>query len=139
MTTAAIALDARYHQRIQKIQVQGITIMTLDFSQATSGETLAMLDDFRSAFDGLKPHSIRLLTDVSNFIYDSAVSSKWKVVRMEMDPFIKASAIYGVDGLLGVAIRSYTELMVWLNLPSAKTKLQVFKTREKALAWLLEQ
>ena len=137
MNSRASSLHALDRSRVQMTQVHGIPIMTLDFSHANGIETLEMLEEYRRIVLAQKPDSARLLVDVQGIAYDASVSAKWKAVRMELDPYIHASAIYGVQGLVGVAIRSYTELMLWLKLPRASQKIRVFKSREDALTWLL--
>ena len=124
--------------RVQMTQIQGKSILILDFTQANGMETLEMLEAYRRIVLDQEPDSARLLVDVQGIAYDAAVSAKWKAVRMELDPFIRASAVYGVQGLVGMAVRSYTELMVWLKLPRANQKIKVFKNREDALEWLLK-
>ena len=139
MPNDASSPSAADRPRIQKIQVQGVPIVTLDFSGATPAQTLAMLDEYPGVFTDKTPGSVRLLTDVTGLTYDSAVSNKWKSARVEYDPYVRATAIYGVTGLVGVAVRSFTEVALWLGLPNAQKKIQVFDSREKALAWLVEQ
>jgi hypothetical protein len=57
---------------------------------------------------------------------------------VKYDPLIKSSGVFGMSGLVGVAVRSFVEMAVLLNLPRAGKKLRVFKTREQALAWLVK-
>jgi hypothetical protein len=57
---------------------------------------------------------------------------------VKYDAQIKSSAVHGLSGLVGVAVRSFVEMTILLNLPRAGKKLRIFKTREQALAWLLK-
>jgi hypothetical protein len=139
MPNDAHSPSASDRPRIQTIQVQGISIVTMDFSDASPADTLSMLEEYPRIFVGREPDSVRLLTNVTGLTYDSSVSNKWKSARIEYDSYVLATAIYGVSGLVGVAVRSFTEVALWLGLPNAQKKIKVFATREKALAWLLEQ
>jgi hypothetical protein len=123
--------------RVRQIEFQGVPVLDLDFTQATPQQTLTMLDQFHRTLDGAAPDSLRVLSDVTEMTYDAGVSSKWKAIRMKYDPFIRASAVYGANSFMNVAVLSYTELMTWLRIPRAKTKIRVFKNREQALAWLI--
>ena len=113
-------------------------MLVMDFSHASPSESLALIDDFVPAIKGHPPHSVRMLTDVSGASYEPSISNKWKAVRLQHDAIFQASAIYGLSGLVGVAVRSFMELRDLLNLSKSGAKLRIFKTREQALAWLIK-
>ncbi len=125
-------------ERVRLIEIQGIQVVDLDFTQAGAQQTLGMLDEFQRLLQGAKQGSLRVLSNVTDMAYDAGVSSKWKAIRMEYAPAVKASAVYGASSFLSVAVRSYSDLMAWLKLPHAKDQIRVFKTRDQALAWLLK-
>lgn len=112
--------------------------LMMDFSHATVAESLAMMDHFAAAIKDQPPISVRMLTDVTDAQYEPSVANKWKAIRIQYDPLIKASAIYGLNGLVGVAVRALLELMDMLGLNRGQRKLRIFKTRESALAWLMK-
>jgi hypothetical protein len=138
MTKENAPLIAAERDRVRLIQVQEETILTLDFSHATPAQSLAMLEELPRIFEGQALDSVRILSDVTDVSYDAAVSQKWKMALMKFDPYVRASAVHGATGLSGVAMLAFVELMHWLQLPKAATKIRGFKDREKALAWLLE-
>lgn len=123
-------------KRIFWTQHQGISYLMMDFSHATVAESLAIMDDYVDALQGKAVGSVILLTDVTGAHYEAAVSNKWKAVRLQMDGPIKASAVYGLSGLVGVAVLAFVELMELLGLNRGSKKVRIFKTREQALAWL---
>jgi hypothetical protein len=125
-------------QRIFWTQHQGAPYLMLDFSHATVAESLALMDHFSAALKDQAPLSVRMLTDVTEAQYEPSVANKWKAIRIQHDPTIKASAIYGLNGLVGVGIRAFLELLDMLGLNRGQKKLRIFKTRESALAWLMK-
>jgi hypothetical protein len=125
-------------KRIYWFNHQGIPLLMIDFSQATPEESLALIDDFVVAMEGQAENSVRMLTDVTDAGYEPSISGKWKAVRVKYDPLIKFSGVFGLSGLVGVAVRSFVDMAVLLNLPRAGKKLRIFKTREQALAWLVK-
>lgn len=125
-------------QRIFWTQHQGVDFLMMDFSHATVAESLALMDDYAKALRDKPALSVRMLTDVTEAQYEPSVANKWKAIRIQHDPIIKASAIYGLGGLVGVAIRAFIELLDMLSLNRGHKKLRIFKTRELALAWLIK-
>ena len=116
---------------------QGVSILMMDFSHATAAESLSLMDSFGPSMDAQPADSVLMLTDVTEAAYDPAISNKWKAIRLKHDDKIHASAIFGLSGLVGVAIRSFLDLRELLNL-SGSRKLRIFKTRDQALAWLVK-
>ncbi len=75
--------------------------------------------------------SLRLLTDVTNAHYDSAGVAAIKEFSKAATPYMKASAIVGVDGLKRIIVRSLIML--------TGRDIRLFDTREQALDWLASQ
>ena len=120
------------------MQFQGTSILTVDFSHATPGESMSMIEELSLAIEGQSPDSLLILTDVTGVTYDSSVSQKWKMAFVKFSPYVRASAVYGAHGLVTVVINSYAEMMQWLQIPDSAKKLRAFKDRESALAWLIK-
>lgn len=110
----------------------------MDFSDATVAESLALMDEYALTLKDQAPLSVRLLSDVTGAQYEPSVANKWKAIRIQNDAVIKASAIYGLSGLVGVAVRAFVELLDMLGMNRAQKKLRIFKNRETALAWLVK-
>ena len=125
-------------QRIFWSEHQGVPFLMLDFAGATVSESLALMDDYAAALRGKEAGSVRMMSDVTDAEYDPAVANKWKALRIQNDTYIRASAIYGLSGLVGVAIRAFLELLDMLGMNRAMKKFRIFKTREQALAWLIK-
>ena len=124
-------------KRIFWINHLGVPILVLDFSRATPAESLALIDDFVPVIKEQALGSVRMLSDVTESSYDAAISNKWKAVRVQYNEYFYASAIFGLSGLVGVGVRSFVELMDFLNLSRSK-RLRIFKTKDQALAWLIK-
>jgi hypothetical protein len=123
-------------KRIYWINHQGVPILVMDFSHATPAESLAAIDGFVPAIISQPKGSVRMLTDVTEASYEPSISNKWKAVRLQYDAYFHASAIFGLSGLVGVAVRSMVDLMALLNIAKASRKVRIFKTKDQALAWL---
>ncbi len=124
-------------KRIYWINHQGVPILVMDFSHATPAESLAAIDGFLPAIiKEQAPASVRMLTDVTEASYEPSISNKWKAARLQHDAYFHASAVFGLSGLVGVAVRSLVDLMALLNLVKSSRKVRIFKTKDQALAWL---
>lgn len=125
-------------KRIYWTQHQGTPYLMLDFSRASIAESLVLMDDYAAALKDQPPLSVRMLSDVTDAQYEPSVANKWKAVRLQHDPMIRASAVFGLSGLVGVAVRSFMELQEILGMNRSGKKLRIFKTRDQALAWLVK-
>jgi hypothetical protein len=124
--------------RVNWIQIQGKPILALDFNQATPNDSLAMLQDIVQAFEGQDLNSVRALADLRDVSYDPSISQKFKTALLKLNPYMRATAVFGASGLAVVATMAAIELMHWFKMPNATRKIRLFKTREKALVWLLQ-
>ncbi|HTB35352.1 MAG TPA: hypothetical protein VK842_10840 [bacterium] len=122
--------------RVQWTQFQTAPILSLDFSHASPGQALAMLDELPAAFAGRDLNSVRVLTDVTGVTYDSSANVKWKAQYVKFNPYVKACAVVGATGLSTMAVLSFMELLQWLKLPNEKMRMKSFKSRDNALIWL---
>ena len=125
--------------RLKWLKIQGKEILLLDFSHAAPQESLDLMKDFRQLMESQGPASVLMLTNVTGAGYDSAVSTKWKSLRPEIDSKLRASAIYGLSGLVGIAVQSVVEAARLIGWPLGKDILRVFKTADEATAWLVQR
>jgi hypothetical protein len=122
--------------RLRWIQDGGKEIFFLDFKQATVAESLAMLDDLKKNLDGRPAHSVLALADVTGASYDPSVSTRWKATRMAFAPIVRATAIYGMSGMVALALRGAAEVQRLMGLARTGDEQRYFKSRAEALAWL---
>ncbi len=121
--------------RVRWIEHASRRILLLDFSHATVGESLALIADFCKIVDAEPDDSVYLLSNVTGAVYDSAVAQQWKAARFERTHKIRRSSIYGLSGLVGIAVRAFHQA---LALFGKKTDLRICGNLEDSLKWLEE-
>lgn len=120
------------------IKHEGKEILFLDFSHASVETSLDLVNEFLRAMEGRAEKSVLLLTDVTGAEYDPAIAAKWKNARLAKSAEIKASALYGLSGLVGMAIRGFVEALALMGRPDGD-QLKVFKTGNEAKDWLAQK
>jgi hypothetical protein len=117
------------HQRIYFVHHQGKKILIVDFSNCPAGEVEEVarrVPDFVTA----EPRgSVLVLTNFTGALFDRDAIRAVKETAVFDKPFVKKSALLGVDDL---PISFYEELQNF-----SRRELLSFKTREDALAWLI--
>jgi hypothetical protein len=75
--------------------------------------------------------SLRTLTDVTDALFDDAVSEAMKKFALDNKPYVMASAIVGVTG--------FRKVLFSATLIFSKRKNQTFDNLESAMDWLASQ
>lgn len=122
--------------RLRWIQDEGKEIFFLDFKQATVAESLAMLDDLKKNLHGRPAHSVLVLADVTSASYNPSVSTRWKGTRTAFAPIVRATAVYGMSGMVALSLRGAAEVQRLMGLARTGDEQKYFKTRAEALTWL---
>lgn len=123
--------------RVSWIQEAGKELLWLDLSHATAIESLAALGDFERALDGRPQGSVLLLVGLTQVHYSPSVSARWKAAAKAAEAsHLRASAVYGASGIVGVALRGYLEA---LRLVGNPRNVNVFKAKAEAAAWLAQR
>ena len=122
-------------KRLQWIEHAGKTILFIDLNGIPAVEALRVLDSVSTELDGRPPNSVLVLTDVTGTGYDPSIGTRWKAAHVAFAPIVRGSAVFGLSGIVGVATRSFVEVLRFMGL-SRQEKLRLFATREEALAWL---
>jgi hypothetical protein len=125
--------------RLHWIQLQGKQVLHLDFSKAQPEESLALIGAFHQTMLGREPDSTLLLTDVTDSSYEASIARQWKAARLEHSPAIRASAIFGLKGLVGAAVRGFIDAARLIGLPFIDQRLRIFATEAEARDWLGQQ
>lgn len=119
-------------ERISVVQHQGQTVLVQDFTGLREG------DDYRRALSEAKayigrqpPASVRSVFDATGAVYNAAVIAELKDFTAFNKPFMKASAVVGVEGILGIALLAVEKF-------SGRT-FKRFKDRAAALDWVVAQ
>jgi hypothetical protein len=79
-----------------------------------------------------------MLSDLTNAEYDPSIARQWKEARLRHDDVIRASAMYGLSGLIGMAVWGFIEGRQLLGF-SRKNEPHVFTRGDQARAWLAQQ
>jgi hypothetical protein len=124
--------------RLRWLKLNGQDALLVDFSHAKAAESLELIETFRQAMQGRQPGSVLLLTDVTKAEYEGSISTRWKAARAEFSPYIRASAIWGLSGLVGMAVRGLIDAMRLLGL-TTDNHLRIFSTEAEATEWLAQQ
>lgn len=124
--------------RLQWIDLNHKTVLFMDYAGASITESLEMIAHYDQAMQGRAPGSVLLLSDVTNAEYDPSIARQWKEARLRHDAAVRASAIYGLSGLVGLSIRGFIEARILLGF-SQKNEPRVFTRGDLARAWLAEQ
>ena len=78
-----------------------------------------------------QPNSVLLLTDFRDMRYDRERTDYAKQVSIDIKPFVKKSALLGIEGLKKIIMQS---LMVF----SGRTNMKPFADVKDALEWLIK-
>jgi hypothetical protein len=125
-------------KRVRWIDLNGTRVLYLDFSNSTVQESLEISREFTVVAQTEPAGSILLLTNVTDAEYDPSIARQWKEARLAQDDRIRASAVYGLQGLTGIAIRGFVEARRLLGL-SAANEPRIFADGNEAKNWLSEQ
>lgn len=125
--------------RLRWIKIADQDVLFLDFCQAKVEESLALVETFRQTLAGRSPQSVLLLTDVTGAAYDASIAMRWKSARAEHSQVIRASAVYGLSGLVGMAVRGMVDMARLLGFPMVDKYLRIFENEADAVVWLGQQ
>jgi hypothetical protein len=125
--------------RLRWIQLQGKEVLHLDSSRALPEESLALIAAFRQLMLGRPADSVLLLTDLTEAVYEASIARQWKAARLEHSRAIRASAVFGLRGLVGAAVRGFIDAARLLGLSFVDQRLRIFATEAEACDWLGQQ
>jgi len=103
----------------------------LDFSHCSTDEVINIIDEAREVIRSQPESSLLIATNVTGAKYDLKVIEKFKEFASGNKPYVRASAIAGLDELQKVVYNAATLF--------SKRTLPLFDDMEKAKDWLIEQ
>lgn len=118
-------------ERIRFIAHQGKTILLVDFSQCTADEILRLLPDIQELITTQPRNSVLAFGDFTGAEFRRDVAERIKETLVFDKPYVKRSALVGVDKIPKVFLDSFRTF--------SQRELPVFKTREEALDWLVKE
>jgi len=114
------------------IEHKGTKILLVDFSGTKPGEEFYdSIEEAKKIIHSQPEKSVISLFDATDGHFDQEVINALKEFAKSNTPYIKTSALVGVTGLLNIALMTISRF--------AGRDFKTFKTREKALDWLITQ
>jgi len=118
--------------RVQTIQHRGKNVLIEDFSEIKPGDEFrAAIDEARRFIASQPPKSVLALFDATGSRFNTEALGEMKQFTKDNEPFIKASAVVGIEGILSIALMAVSRF-------SGRT-FETFTDRPSALDWLVEQ
>jgi hypothetical protein len=119
-------------ERITFIEYGGRSILIEDFSGLRpGGDFLVIIEAAAAIIRSQPPKSVLALVDVSDSTFNADSIVTLKRYTTENEPYVRAAAVVGIEGLLGVALLAVSKF-------SGRT-FGSFRDRPTALEWLVAQ
>lgn len=119
-------------ERVTFIEFRGRSVLIEDFSNLRPGDEFRRaLDVAAAAIRSQPPASVLALVDATHATFNAEAIGMLKTFTAANAPFVRAAAVVGVDGLLGVAMLAVAKF-------SGRTFAR-FPDRPAALDWLVTQ
>jgi hypothetical protein len=118
-------------KRVEFFVYQGKRILLIDFSELKAVDVLPVIEEAKQVMAQQAPGSVYTLTDFTQTGYNPEVTMAMKDYALHNRPYVKASAVVGTTGLMGVIKTSVEK--------TSMRDLVDFATREEALEWLASQ
>jgi hypothetical protein len=117
-------------KRVEFIQHQWRQVLLLDFSQCSVEEALNTIEEAKKVIRSQPEKSLLILTDVTDARYNIDVVEKLKEFTKGNEPYVRASAVVGLDGIKKII---YNAVVMF-----SKRTFPLFENRENALDWLID-
>ena len=110
------------------VPYKGKSIAMVDISNTTTEQLIAALGDAHARISKLPANSALILTDVTKAANNSETGAAIKEFAAKNTPYVKASAVVGVEGMKAV-------LQTAVSMQN-KRDIASFATRGEAKVWL---
>jgi hypothetical protein len=118
-------------ERLRFIKHKGHAIYFIDFTDCTAKELLLLLDQVRADIARHEPGSVLTLADFTGAQIDKNVATRVKEILVLDRPYVKRSAWVGTESLPHVFYEHFKSF--------SQRELPLFKTREEAMDWLVQE
>jgi hypothetical protein len=118
-------------ERVKFIIHKWRQILLLDISHCSLDEVIKIIDEAMGVIRSQPESSLLVLTNVTGAGYDLRVIEKLKESAGGNKPYVRASAVVGLDGLQKVVYNAVTIF--------SRRTFPVFDDIEEAKDWLIEQ
>jgi len=117
-------------ERLRFMKHKGHVIYLIDFTNCSAKELLLLLDQVRADIARREPGSVLTLADFGGAQIDKNVATRVKEILVLDKPFVKRSAWVGTESLPHVFYEHFKSF--------SQRELPLFKTREEAMDWLVQ-
>jgi hypothetical protein len=119
-------------ERIRFIEYKGKQVLLEDLSGIREeDEFIALLDQATQIVRSQPPKSVLVIVDLTQTRFNERISRASKAATAGNTPYIRASVLVGVSGLMEIMMRAVSAF--------AHRELVAMRTREEALEWLDRQ
>jgi len=120
------------NSRIQYLTVNTKTILYVDYSELKNPEEIInILDQTAKEIRNKPAESVLILSNFTNISFNKELTAAMKEFVAKNKPYIKKSAVIGIDGLIAIVFKSLVTL--------TGRKINDFKTKEEALKFLANE
>ena len=117
-------------EKTQFINYKGKKVLVEDFTNLKAGpEFTNFILQAQTIIARQPPKSVLAVFDATGSTFDSNILNNMKEFTKANTPYIKASAVVGINGLLNVALVAVAKF--------SGRDFVTFKTRNEALDWLI--
>jgi hypothetical protein len=116
----------------QWIQHKGKRILYMDIASQTSAELIDIVERIKPVVVAEPPKSIRCLCSTTGGRFNQEITQVLKEFTKHNEPYIKITALVGVEGLQAIIYKG-------ILLFSGRKNLVLKNSKEAALDWLAEQ
>jgi hypothetical protein len=117
-------------ERLRFIKHKGHAIYLIDFKNCKAKELLLLLEQVRADIARHEPGSVLTLAEFAGAEIDRKVATRVKEVLVLDRPYVKRSAWVGTESLPHVFYEHFKNF--------SQRELPLFKTREEAMEWLVQ-
>ena len=111
------------------IRHKDVDIIYLDFTNMKDQvEILRLEDDGAELIQKQKFNSALTLTNMDGMFFNNEIRNHFSKIVKDNTPFVKASAVTGLNGLISIMYKSFVAL--------TGRNIKLFKTKEEALDYL---
>ncbi len=113
------------------VSYKGKRIGIVDFGYTTPAEAIAVMVEAQAQIRKMPPKSALILTDATHAVYNKASAAALKEFSRGNTPYVKASAVVGVEGVLWILMQAVIRV--------TGRHYQLCKTRTEAMEWLISR
>lgn len=110
---------------------KGRSICFTDLSETTPEQAIAVLEQSHQYMSTLPPASAYVLVSIKGIKFNTAVIDKVKEITKANRPYVRATAVYGVEGL--------TKLLITVVATFSGRELKPFDSEAAAKEWLYKR